>query len=64
MTEIEEADNTLRDLHNSSYDTKVEFNNCNERFNLRTAVTSAEARLDLKQGAFGLAELQHFSMSE
>ena len=36
----------------------------NERFNLRTAVTSAEARLDLKQGAFGLAELQHFSMSE
>ena len=31
--EIEEsvtasADNTLRDLHNSSYDTKAEFNNC------------------------------------
>ena len=23
-----EADNTLRDLHNSSYDTKAEFNNC------------------------------------
>ena len=23
-----EADNTLRDLHNSSYDTKTEFNNC------------------------------------
>ena len=22
------ADNTLRDLHNSSYDTKAEFNNC------------------------------------
>ena len=22
------TDNTLRDLHNSSYDTKVEFNNC------------------------------------
>ena len=21
-------DNTLRDLHNSSYDTKAEFNNC------------------------------------
>ena len=23
-----EADNTLRDLHNSSYDTKTEFNSC------------------------------------
>ena len=23
-----EADNTLRDLHKSSYDTKAEFNNC------------------------------------
>ena len=23
-----EADNTVRDLHNSSYDTKAEFNNC------------------------------------
>ena len=23
-----EADNTLPDLHNSSYDTKAEFNNC------------------------------------
>ena len=23
-----EADNTLRDLHNSSYDVKAEFNNC------------------------------------
>ena len=23
-----ETDNTLRDLHNSSYDTKAEFNNC------------------------------------
>ena len=23
-----EADNTLRDLNNSSYDTKAEFNNC------------------------------------
>ena len=23
-----EADNTLRELHNSSYDTKTEFNNC------------------------------------
>ena len=23
-----EADNTLRDLHNSSYDTKAESNNC------------------------------------
>ena len=23
-----EADNTLRDLHNSSYDMKAEFNNC------------------------------------
>ena len=23
-----EADNTLRDLHNSSYDTNAEFNNC------------------------------------
>ena len=22
------SDNTLRDLHNSSYDTKAEFNNC------------------------------------
>ena len=28
--EIEEGeiDNTLRDLHNSSYDTKAEFDNC------------------------------------
>ena len=27
--EIEEGGcNTLRDLHNSSYDTKAEFNNC------------------------------------
>ena len=25
---LAEADNTLRDLHNSSYDTKTEFNNC------------------------------------
>ena len=24
--EIEEGDNTLQDLHNSSYDTKAEFN--------------------------------------
>ena len=23
-----EADNTLQDLHNSSYDTKAKFNNC------------------------------------
>ena len=23
-----DADNTLRDLHNSAYDTKAEFNNC------------------------------------
>ena len=23
-----EADNTLRDIHNSSYDKKAEFNNC------------------------------------
>ena len=23
-----EADNTFQDLHNSSYDTKAEFNNC------------------------------------
>ena len=23
-----EADNTLQELHNSSYDTKAEFNNC------------------------------------
>ena len=29
IMEIKEgADNTLRDLHNSSYDTKAEFNNC------------------------------------
>ena len=33
IMEIEEGvtaltDNTLRDLHNSSYDTKAEFNNC------------------------------------
>ena len=31
IMEIEEgviADNTLLDLHNSSYDTKAEFNNC------------------------------------
>ena len=25
---LAEADNTLRNLHNSSYDTKAEFNNC------------------------------------
>ena len=25
---MKNADNTLRDLHNSSYDTKAEFNNC------------------------------------
>ena len=25
---LSEADNTLQDLHNSSYDTKAEFNNC------------------------------------
>ena len=25
---IAEADNTLRDLHNSSYDMKAKFNNC------------------------------------
>ena len=25
---VGEADNTLRDLQNSSYDTKAEFNNC------------------------------------
>ena len=25
---LAEADNTLRHLHNSSYDTKAEFNNC------------------------------------
>ena len=24
----ESVDNTLRDLHNSSYDTKAKFNNC------------------------------------
>ena len=40
----------------------------NERFNLRTAVTSPEARLDFKLGrgggAFGIVELQHFLMSE
>ena len=36
----------------------------NERFNLRTAVTSPEARLDFKAGAFGLVDLQHFLMSE
>ena len=28
VMEIEEGDNPLRDLHNSSYDTKAEFNNC------------------------------------
>lgn len=36
----------------------------NGRFNLRSAVTSPEARLDIKAGPFGLEELQHFSMSE
>ena len=36
----------------------------NERFNLRSAVTSPEARLESRQGAFGLVELQHFLMSE
>ena len=25
---VGETDNTLRDLHNSSYDTKADFNNC------------------------------------
>ena len=28
ITEIEEGDNTLRDLHNPSYSAKAEFNNC------------------------------------
>ena len=28
IMEIEEGVNTLQDLHNSSYDTKAEFNNC------------------------------------
>ena len=28
ITEIEEGDNTLRDLHNASYNAKTEFNNC------------------------------------
>ena len=28
IMEIEEGDNTLRDLDSSSYDTKAEFNNC------------------------------------
>ena len=37
----------------------------NELFNLRSAVTSPEARLDFKERAFGLTELlQHFLMSE
>ena len=37
----------------------------NEQFNLRSAVTSPEARLDITfQGAFGLEELQHCLMSE
>ena len=36
----------------------------NERLNLRSAVTSSEARLDFKERAFGLVELQHFLMSE
>ena len=31
----------------------------NERFNLRSAVTNPEARLDFKERAFGLVELQH-----
>ena len=35
----------------------------NERLNLRTAVTSPEARLGWQE-AFGLVELQHFLMSE
>ena len=29
-----EADNTLQDLHNSSYDTKAEFNNCYYSFKI------------------------------
>ena len=37
----------------------------NERFNLSSAVTSPEARLDFKAGGLGLVELQlHFLMSE
>ena len=36
----------------------------NERFNLRSAVTSPEASLDFKAGTFGLVELQHYLMSE
>ena len=39
-----EAGNTLGDLHNSSYDTKAEFNNCfiiNRPLALRGHVTNA-----------------------
>ena len=37
----------------------------NERFNLRSAVTSPEAEdWTSTQGAFGLVELQHFLMSK
>ena len=32
----------------------------NERFNLRSVVTSPEARLDFEAGDFGLVELRHF----
>ena len=32
--EIEEGDNTLRDLHNSSYDTKAEFSQVADGFEL------------------------------
>ena len=35
-----------------------------ELFNLRSAVTSPEARLDFKAGAFGPVELQNFFMLE
>ena len=36
----------------------------NERFHLRSAVTSSEARLDIKAGGSGQEELRHFLMSE
>ena len=36
----------------------------NERFHLRSAVTSSEARLDIKVGGFRQEELRHFFMLE
>ena len=67
---IAEADNTLRDLHNSSYDTKAEVNNCFiihsklflvwkhtlSHFLEQLLITKNESNLSIKQIQQSLAE--------